>query len=113
MRDHAPIGMRPAAGGLRKQFAVYILASRPRGVLYIGVTSDLTARVWQHRDGLLDGFTKRYWVKRLVYYELHPSAAEAIAREKRLKHWKRDWKIELIESNNPTWRDLWTEIAIP
>ena len=93
-----------------KQPAVYILASQRNGTLYIGVTSDLVQRVWQHRNDLVEGFTKKYGVHRLVYYELHADMTEAIQREKRLKKWNRAWKIELIEKENPEWLDLWPMI---
>lgn len=89
-----------------KQPAVYIMASGERGTLYVGVTGNLRLRVWEHRDGVVDGFTKRYGVKRLVWFEFHADFALAIAREKQLKKWKRAWKLELIESGNPEWRDL-------
>ena len=91
--------------------AVYILASRPNGVLYIGVTSNLVQRVWGHRNDLVEGFTKRYRVHRLVWYEVHGSMESAIGREKALKKWNRPWKIELIERTNPTWTDLYDEIC--
>ena|SRR5689334_6620684 len=94
-----------------KQPALYILASRREGTLYIGVTSNLTNRIWEHKNDLTDGFTKEYRVHRLVYYELHGDMPAAIQREKRMKKWNRRWKIELIEKNNPEWRDLWNEIA--
>ena len=96
---------------MAKQPAVYILASKRNGTLYIGVTSDLVKRVWQHRNDMVEGFTKQYGVHRLVYYELHADMVEAISREKRLKKWNRAWKIELIEQENPQWRDLWPELA--
>jgi putative endonuclease len=86
---------------------VYILASKPNGTLYIGVTSDLPSRMSQHAQGLLPGFTRRYGVTRLVYYEMHDDMDTAIARETRLKSWKRVWKIKLIESMNPAWDDLY------
>ena len=86
--------------------AVYILASQTRGTLYIGVTSDPLGRLWQHREGVLDGFTKQHGVKRLVHIEFFGNMEHAILREKQLKNWKRDWKIALIEQGNPTWRDL-------
>ena len=89
-----------------KQPVVYILASKPYGTLYIGVTSDLAARVEAHRNGLVDGFTKEYGVNTLVYFELHADMYEAIQREKRLKKWNRAWKIRLIEEMNPGWKDL-------
>jgi putative endonuclease len=90
-----------------------MLASQRNGTLYIGVTSDLAGRVWQHREKLADGFSKEHGVTRLVYFEAHDSIEEAILREKRLKKWNRDWKIKLIEEGNPTWRDLYEEIASP
>jgi len=87
---------------------VYILASRRYGTLYTGVTSDLAQRTFQHRGGLVPGFTKKYGVKRLVYVETFDDIRDAIIREKRIKEWKRDWKIELIERDNPMWDDLAT-----
>ena len=89
---------------------VYILASRPNGVLYIGVTSNLPQRVWQHKSDLVGGFTKRYHVHRLVWYEVHESIEAAIMRERALKKWNRAWKIGLIEKGNPRWTDLYGEI---
>ena len=86
---------------------VYILASRRHGTLYVGVTSDVAKRVWQHKNDVLPGFTRRYGVHRLVWYEPHESMAVAIAREKAIKAWKRQWKIDLIERNNPEWLDLY------
>ena len=83
-----------------------MLASKRNGTLYIGVTSDLVKRIWEHRNDMVDGFTNRYHVHRLVWYEQHESMESAITREKRLKNWKRKWKLELIESSNPEWRDL-------
>jgi putative endonuclease len=103
--------MFPTSGELRKRFYVYILASRPRGVLYVGVTSALVARAWQHREGVIRGFTKRYFVRRLVWFEEHPDASSAIRREKQLKHWRRDWKIALVEKENPDWRDLYEDVT--
>ncbi len=85
---------------------VYILASQPRGTLYIGVTSDLVRRVSEHRLGLIPGFTKSYDVKRLLWFEQFGDIALAIAREKALKEWRRDWKVRLIEASNPDWHDL-------
>jgi len=90
---------------------VYIMASKPNGTLYIGVTSDLVSRCWQHKNDLVAGFTKTYRVHRLVYYELHHIIADAIAREKQLKKWNRAWKLSLIERLNPKWQDLWDEIT--
>ncbi len=91
--------------------AVYILASRRNGTLYIGVTSDLVKRIWEHRNDLVEGFTRRYGVHHLVWYELHQSMESAIQREKRLKGWKRGWKLELIESTNLDWEDLYHSIV--
>ena len=88
---------------------VYILASKRHGTLYIGVTSNLVQRVWQHKNDLVAGFTKRYGVHRLVWYEAHESMVNAITREKMLKKWNRAWKIRLIEKDNPTWMDLYEE----
>ena len=90
---------------------VYILASRPRGTLYVGVANDLRRRVWEHREGVVEGFTKEYGVKMLVYFEQHDSIEAAIEREKRVKRWVRSWKIDLIRSKNPDWRDLYDDIA--
>ena len=94
-----------------KQPAVYMLASIRNGTLYIGVTSDLIQRVWQHKQGLIDGFTKKYGVKMLVWYEQHETMESAIAKEKAMKKWRRKWKLDIIEKTNPAWRDLWTEIT--
>ena len=96
---------------MEKRFAVYMLASSRNGTLYIGVTSNLIQRVWQHREKLADGFTKQYGAARLVWHEAHESADSAIAREKRLKQWNRAWKIRLIEESNPYWNDLFDEIC--
>jgi len=90
---------------------VYILASKRNGTLYTGVTSDLVQRVWQHREGILGGFTKKYGVKRLVYYEVYGDAENAIAGEKRIKKWRRAWKVRMIEKGNPEWKDLYDEIC--
>ena len=91
---------------MEKEFAVYILASRRNGTLYIGVTSNLPKRLWEHREGVVDGFTKEYGVKTLVWFEMHDNAEAAITREKRLKKWNRAWKLALIEKETPDWRDL-------
>lgn len=91
------------------QPAVYILASRRNGTLYIGVTSDLRSRLAQHREGGIPGFTKKYGVKILVWFQYFDSMAVAIQREKQLKEWKRVWKLQLIESSNPDWKDLYGE----
>ena len=93
------------------QPAVYIVANKRNGTLYIGVTSDLMARVHQHRGGAVESFTSRYGCKMLVWYELHSTMDHAIIREKRLKKWRRAWKIELIEAGNPEWRDLAVELG--
>jgi len=93
-----------------RQPAVYILASMRNGTLYVGVTSDLVRRVWEHKQDLVEGFTAKYHIHQLVYFELHTDMAEAILREKRIKKWNRAWKIELIEKNNPEWNDLWPQI---
>ncbi|HYE48846.1 MAG TPA: GIY-YIG nuclease family protein [Azospirillaceae bacterium] len=95
---------------MEKRFFVYILASKRNGTLYVGVTSDLARRVWEHRTGAVPGFTSRYGVKMLVHYEVFDTAEYAIAREKRLKEWKRAWKIELIEKANPDWDDLYESL---
>jgi putative endonuclease len=108
---HTPIGMRPIPGTLHKRFAVYILTNRPRGVFYTGLTSALAERIRQHKEGLIPGFTLQYHLKHLVHFEYLNSADEAIARERRLKRWRREWKIALIEKTNPTWRDLWPDIT--
>jgi len=94
-----------------RQPAVYILASKRNGTLYIGVTSDLAKRVWQHKNDVVDGFTKRYSVHQLVWYELHETMESAIEREKTLKNWKRAWQLELIENSNPSWQDLYETIV--
>lgn len=93
-----------------KQPAVYILASARNGTLYTGVTSDLVGRTWQHREHAVDGFTKRYGVTILVWYELHGTMESAILREKQIKKWNRAWKLDLIQPANPQWKDLWHEI---
>jgi len=95
---------------MAKQPAVYILASRRNGTIYTGVTSDLRKRVWEHKNNLADGFTKKYGVHSLVYFELHDEMPAAITREKRIKRWNRAWKLSLIEKSNPQWKDLWEEI---
>lgn len=89
---------------------MYILASKRNGTLYVGVTSDLAARVWQHRNDVVEGFTKKYGVHMLVYFELHDDMESAIIREKRLKKWNRAWKLRLIEEMNPDWHDLYESI---
>ena len=90
--------------------SVYILASRKNGTLYIGVTSNLIQRIWQHKNDLVPGFTRDHQIHTLVWYEQHETMASAITREKQLKKWNRSWKLELIEQANPTWRDLWNDV---
>jgi putative endonuclease len=99
--------------GRERCYWVYILASAIGGALYIGVTNDLVRRVYEHRMGLADGFTKKYRIHRLVYFEQYSEIEAAIVREKRLKKWNRAWKIRLIEESNPNWDDLYTQIAQP
>ena len=89
---------------------VYILSSSPNGTLYIGVTSNLRKRIWEHKNDMVDGFCKKYCVNRLVWFEVHESMYAAIYREKNLKNWKRDWKINLIEKDNPEWMDLYQSL---
>ena len=95
------------------QPAVYILASRRNGTLYIGVTTNIRRRVFEHREGLIAGFSRDYGVRRLVHCEMHPDIRAAIVREKQLKKWERAWKLRLIEEGNPTWRDLAEELGFP
>ena len=92
-------------------YAVYIMASRRNGTLYTGVTGDLVARVWQHKNGVVDGFSRKYRTHILVWYEMHSDIGEAIAREKKIKRWKRAWKISLIEAENSGWNDLYARIC--
>ncbi len=94
-----------------KNPCVYILASKRNGTLYTGVTSNLIQRVWQHKNDFVQGFTKQYGVHRLVWYEVHPTMVSAIAREKAIKEWQRNWKVALIEAMNPNWLELYEEIA--
>jgi putative endonuclease len=91
--------------------AVYMMSNRKHGTIYIGVTSKLRQRVWQHREGLIEGFTKKYSLKRIVWYEPHANMIAAIQREKSLKKYGRDWKISLIERENPDWNDLYTALV--
>jgi putative endonuclease len=104
----------PAKAGTQvrmlKQPAVYILASKRNGTLYIGVTSNLAERIWQHKNGFIEGFTKEHKIHLLVYYEFHDNMLTAIAREKQMKKWNRAWKLNLIEEQNPDWRDLSNDI---
>ncbi len=89
---------------------VYVLASKRNGTLYVGVTSDLVKRVWEHKNDLVEGFTAKYGVHLLVYYEMHADMLGAITREKQIKKWDRSWKLKLVERNNPEWKDLWPEV---
>ena len=95
---------------MEKHPAVYILTNRREGTLYTGVTSNLLVRIAQHRDDLVPGFTRRYKLHRLVWFEQHDSMDEAIRREKQIKRWRRRWKIDLVETENPTWRDLYNDL---
>jgi putative endonuclease len=99
-----------ATNSSQNQPAVYILASKRNGTLYTGVTTHLIQRIWQHKNNVVEGFTKKYRVHQLVYYELHQNIAQATLREMQIKKWNRQWKIELIESVNPQWLDLWEQI---
>ena len=94
-----------------KSPCVYILASERNGTLYIGVTNDIIRRVWEHKSDAVDGFTKKYGVHMLVYYEIHATMPDAILREKQMKRWNRGWKIQLIQKINPQWRDLYEDIV--
>jgi putative endonuclease len=96
---------------MSKEPCVYILASKKNGTLYTGVTSDLINRVWEHKNDVIDGFTKKYQVHVLVYFEFHDTMLDAITREKQIKKWRRQWKVDLIETDNPHWRDLWDDIV--
>ena len=94
----------------KKQFFIYIMTNKRKGTLYIGVTSDLPARVWQHKSNLIEGFTEKYKLHKLVYYEQHENIYSAIKREKQMKKWQRQWKLEIVEKLNPHWKDLYEEI---
>jgi putative endonuclease len=96
---------------MQKRFYIYILANKKYGTLYIGVTSDLIKRIWEHKNHVVEGFTDTYNLDKLVYYEVHESANSAIRREKRLKFWQHQWKLELIDKFNPEWNDLYESIA--
>ena len=89
---------------------MYLLASKTNGTLYVGITSDLVKRIWEHKNGVVEGFTKRYGTHKLVWYELHETLHGAIAREKAIKEWQRKWKLQLIEKTNPQWRDLYPDL---
>jgi putative endonuclease len=93
-----------------RQFYVYLLASQAYGTLYTGITDDLIRRVWEHRNDVVPGSTREHRVHRLVWYEVHGSVREAITREKQIKKWNRDWKVNLIQRSNPGWEDLYDEI---
>ena len=90
---------------------VYIMTNKPNGILYLGVTSNISQRAWQHREGAMEGFTKRYGLKRLVYIEFYDEISAAIQREHNMKHWSRAWKVRLILDTNPDWRDLYETLA--
>jgi putative endonuclease len=92
-------------------YFVYVLTNKPRGTLYVGVTNNLVRRVYEHREGVVPGFTKRYGLKQVVYFERYDAPALAIQREKNIKHWPRAWKLDLVNSCNPKWRDLYREIT--
>ena len=94
----------------QKSPCVYLLTNKPDGVLYLGVTSDLVKRIWQHKNSFVDGFSKRYNTHHLIWYEQHEDMMEAITREKQIKRWKREWKLRLIKETNPKWRDLYEDI---
>ncbi|MBO9671025.1 MAG: GIY-YIG nuclease family protein [Sphingobium sp.] len=96
---------------MEKQGYVYIMASKPNGTLYIGVTSDLLKRVWEHREGVIDGFTKRYGCKLLVWFETYDRIDDAIMREKQMKEWRRAWKVRRIGETNPDWHDLYPTLV--
>ncbi len=102
---------RLAGDCMKKGGWVYIMTNRPNGILYIGVTSDLARRVYEHREGALEGFTKKHGLKLLVWYEWHEDITSAIQREKSMKRWLRAWKIRTIMATNPDWRDLYEELA--
>ena len=93
-----------------QKYYVYIICNKRNGTLYIGITSDLIKRTWQHKNGLVKGFSKQYGLKTLVYFEAYQNVEEAILREKRLKKWNREWKIKLIEKTNPDWKDLYQRL---
>jgi putative endonuclease len=94
-----------------RQFYVYMLANRPYGTLYIGITNDLIRRVWEHKNDFVEGFTREHRLHDLVWYEVHATAYEAITREKAIKRWHRDWKVNLVQRMNPAWEDLFPAIA--
>ena len=93
-----------------RQYYVYLLTNKPYGTFYVGITNDLVRRIWEHRNDLVDGFTKEHRLHRLVWYEVHGDVVEAITREKRIKKWHRDWKVNLVQRMNPEWDDLYEGI---
>ena len=93
-----------------KEGWLYLLASKRNGTLYLGVTSDMPRRIWEHREGLIDGFSRKYGCKLLVWFAHYPNIHDARVRDAQMKKWKRAWKLELIEENNPDWRDLWDDL---
>ena len=95
---------------IQKQAYVYIMANKRNGTIYIGVTSNLPTRVWQHKNNIMESFTKKYSTHNLVYFEQHQNMRSAIDREKQIKKWKRKWKLELIQEENPNWKDLYEDI---
>jgi putative endonuclease len=108
---HPREGGDPDRIDMNKQFYVYIMASKPNGTLYTGMSSNLVQRIWQHKNNMVEGFTDKYNVKHLVYYEVHDSAESAITREKQIKKWRRKWKLRLIEKQNSHWEDLYSKIS--
>ena len=96
---------------MERYFYVYIMTNAPYGTLYVGITNDLIRRAWEHREGLVDGFTRKHQLHRLVWYEQHATAYDAISREKLIKKWHRDWKVNLIQASNPEWDDLFEQVA--
>jgi putative endonuclease len=109
--DRQTVALAHASIGGMKHPCVYMLANHYRGTLYVGVTSDLRIRAWQHRTDAIPGFTSRYGIKTLVWFEEHPDMYSAIQREKRIKEWRRAWKVDLIERSNPEWRDLFPRVS--
>ncbi|HEY2627577.1 MAG TPA: GIY-YIG nuclease family protein [Usitatibacter sp.] len=96
---------------MERQYYVYILTDKLYGTLYVGVTNDLQRRIWEHKHDLVDGFTREHRLHRLVWFEAHGDVIQAIAKEKRIKRWRRDWKVNLIQRMNPVWADLYEQIC--
>jgi len=96
---------------MKKQYCVYILTNKWGTVLYIGITSNLPKRIWEHKNKIVKGFTEKYNLNKLVYYEIHEDVNEAIKKEKQIKKWRRTWKINLIQKNNPEWKDLYNDLT--